>query len=286
MRPDDVPAAERLSAVGFHDLDLRLTRRSWPEPELRPANRGANWIVRTRHFIETDPGGCWVAEDETGTDRGRDVVQPGEDVVPGDVRRAARPPGPRDRQAAAGGGAPPRRRIAAGDVVGVVGPAGRAPLPARRLLAPSADVAARPGRPLRHPGRREGARGQRRRHRPDGLHRPADPRRRPRPRPRGHAGLLAVGGVGHARPARGTSTSTRTEECSCSRRPIGVPRPACCGRRSPTAATRPSIDHITTANEWAIDVGIAARLGLYTEGYLGLRDMKPPAPYLHNGALL
>ena len=32
--------------------------------------------------------------------------------------------------------------------------------------------------------------------------------------------------------------------------------------------------------------GWRARLELHTEGYLGLRGMKPPAPYLHNGALL
>ena len=44
--------------------------------------------------------------------------------------------------------------------------------------------------------------------------------------------------------------------------------------------------HVTAANEWAIDVGLAARLDLHQDGYLALRDMRPPAPYLHNGALL
>jgi hypothetical protein len=47
-----------------------------------------------------------------------------------------------------------------------------------------------------------------------------------------------------------------------------------------------SVSHITAANEWAIDVGIAARLEVHQEGYLALRNMRPPAPYLHNGALL
>jgi hypothetical protein len=46
------------------------------------------------------------------------------------------------------------------------------------------------------------------------------------------------------------------------------------------------VGHVTAANEWAIDVGLAARLELHTEGYLGLRGMAPPMPYLHNGALL
>ena len=33
-------------------------------------------------------------------------------------------------------------------------------------------------------------------------------------------------------------------------------------------------------------VGLAAGLTVRTEGYLGIRGMRPPAPYLHNGALL
>ena len=44
--------------------------------------------------------------------------------------------------------------------------------------------------------------------------------------------------------------------------------------------------HVTSANQWVLDVGFAARLELHQEGYLGLRGMKPPAPYVHNGALL
>lgn len=47
-----------------------------------------------------------------------------------------------------------------------------------------------------------------------------------------------------------------------------------------------SVSHVTAANHWAVDVGLAARLELHQEGYLGLRGMKPPAPYVHHGALL
>ena len=43
---------------------------------------------------------------------------------------------------------------------------------------------------------------------------------------------------------------------------------------------------MTAANQWAVDVGLAARLALSTRGYLALRGMKPPTPYLHHGALL
>jgi len=47
-----------------------------------------------------------------------------------------------------------------------------------------------------------------------------------------------------------------------------------------------TIPHVTAANDWAIDVGLAARLSVHTAGYLALRGMKPPAPYVHHGALL
>src|SRR5690606_13028482 len=47
-----------------------------------------------------------------------------------------------------------------------------------------------------------------------------------------------------------------------------------------------ALSHLTSANEWAVDVGLAARLSVRTRGYLALRGMKPPAPYVHHGALL
>ena len=43
-----------------------MFRRSWPEPQPRSEARGAGWVARTLHLLETDPGGCWVAEDRTG----------------------------------------------------------------------------------------------------------------------------------------------------------------------------------------------------------------------------
>ena len=49
---------------------------------------------------------------------------------------------------------------------------------------------------------------------------------------------------------------------------------------------RALVPHVTAANHWAIDVGLAARLDLHQDGYLALRGMKPPSPYVHHGALL
>jgi hypothetical protein len=46
------------------------------------------------------------------------------------------------------------------------------------------------------------------------------------------------------------------------------------------------VAHVTPANEWAVDVGLEARLSVSTRGYLALRGMRPPSPYLHHGSLL
>jgi len=88
MTTDDVAPAERVTAIGFHELDTRMFRRSWPDPQLRPPERSAAWIRRTRHLVGTDPGGCWVAErdgDAVGriavvilaVGRGADALLPG-----------------------------------------------------------------------------------------------------------------------------------------------------------------------------------------------------------------
>ncbi len=54
MRPDDVEAAERLTALAF-------------ETE-RAADHRRRWCRQIAHVIDTDPGGCWVADDDGGTD--------------------------------------------------------------------------------------------------------------------------------------------------------------------------------------------------------------------------
>ena len=61
-----MPAAERLSDESFLELDRRTYPRDWPDPEPRAPAHAESWLRRTLHFLETDPGGCWVAEDDTG----------------------------------------------------------------------------------------------------------------------------------------------------------------------------------------------------------------------------
>ncbi len=66
MTPADVPGAERLSSAAFYELDLRTHQRGWPDPSPRPASRTERWHRRTEHLLRTDPGGCWVAEQDGG----------------------------------------------------------------------------------------------------------------------------------------------------------------------------------------------------------------------------
>ncbi|MFE2108421.1 GNAT family N-acetyltransferase [Kitasatospora sp. NPDC059463] len=46
------------------------------------------------------------------------------------------------------------------------------------------------------------------------------------------------------------------------------------------------VEALTAEQEWALDVGLEVGLTVETRGYLGLRGMRPPAPYVPNGGLL
>jgi hypothetical protein len=46
------------------------------------------------------------------------------------------------------------------------------------------------------------------------------------------------------------------------------------------------VSHVTSANMWAADIALRARLSMGTRGFLGVRGMAPPAPYIHCGPLL
>ena len=44
-----------------------------------------------------------------------------------------------------------------------------------------------------------------------------------------------------------------------------------------------TLAHVTVANEWAVDVGMAARLDLHQRGYLAVRHMTRPRPISRTG---
>jgi GNAT superfamily N-acetyltransferase len=63
MREADLESAERAANEAFLEGD-RLTRRvSDPEPQPRSDADSVRWIERMRFFLSVDPGGCWVAVD-------------------------------------------------------------------------------------------------------------------------------------------------------------------------------------------------------------------------------
>jgi GNAT superfamily N-acetyltransferase len=285
MRPDDVPAAERLSAEGFYELDTRMTPPARPAPELRPASRSANWNIRTLHFLETDPGGCWVAEDDTGmvgmiTSFNRELMW----CL---ATYAVRP-----------------RLQGAGIGTGLLTAAlhhGRGSL--RGMLSSSSDPRAVRRYRLAgfslHPQMfltgtidrsaipmidkvREGSAGD------IELMDSIDRRARGAAHGPDHPVMLGFWRL----VVSDTTTGSGYAYLDDAGR---VQLLAATNRRTATrllwaavadAGDETTISHITAANEWAIDVGIAARLELHQEGYLALRNLRPPTPYLHNGALL
>lgn len=285
MQPDDVPAAERLSAEGFFDLDQRMSRRSWPDPEIRPEARSAAWLTRTRHFLETDPGGCWVADDDTGmigmaTSFVRDktwclatyAVRPGLQArgIGRQLLEAAMYHGRGCLRGMLSASSDPkavrRYRLAGFSLhpqMFLTGTVDRSAIPVvekvREGTAGDTDQLDSIDRQVRGAA-----------HGPDhalmqGLWRLlvsdsttgsgyayVDDR--------GAVALLA---------ATNRTTATRLLWAAIADGPA-----------------EQTVSHVTAANEWAIDVGLAARLELHQEGYLALRGMAPPSPYVHNGALL
>ena len=287
MRAADVPTVEQLTSEGFYDLDVRTHRAYFPEPSRRSPEKSVNWQIRVGHMVEHDPGGAFVAEDDSGVigaavSLRRDltwilstyVVRPG---------LQGRGVGKQLLDAA----------LAYGD--GCL----------RGMLAASEDPPAV------------------RRYRLAGftLH-PAMflwgkvPREVlpvvERVRPGSASDIDLMNSVD--RQTREAAHGVDHELLSAMYRLVVVDRPtgsgyayvepgggpylmAATNRRTATdllwetlAASSPdrtcTIGHVSAANEWAVDVGMAARMDLHTAGYLALRGMKPPMPYLPSGHFL
>jgi GNAT superfamily N-acetyltransferase len=285
MRPEDVPVAERLSDESFLELDRRTFRRDWPEPEPRAAAHTERWVRRTLHFLETDPGGCWVAEDATGmvgmaTSFVRDktwclatyAVRPGLQSrgIGKQLLAAGLHHGRgclRGMLSASSDPKAVRRYRLAGFTLHpqmfLIGTVDRSAIPViekvREGSVADTDLMDSIDRQVR-----EAAHG------PDhqlmqGMWRwvvsdTSTGSGYAYLDERGRLQLLAATNRRTAARLLWTALADGGEE--------------------------QTVSHITAANEWAIDIGIAARLELHTEGYLALRGMKPPAPYVHNGALL
>ena len=284
MEEGDLPAAERASRATFLEADRRNLRVGDPEPEPRPAAASKRWIERMRFYLHEDPGGCWVATCDQvvvgfaisqnreriwylatygvlpgyqGGGIGRQLMEAAlehADGRPGIFSSTMHPAATR-RYRMAGFSLHPQMRM--------VGTVDRSTLPAVR-------------------GLREGDAGDL--EWMDRLDR-------------------ELRGAGHG-PDHGFMLDTLRLVVADSKAGPGYVYVDEQGRAQLLAAAEPEtarkllwealaesdgetlVNCITTVNEWAIDVGLAARLDIGQEGYLGVRDLQPPAPYLASGHFL
>jgi GNAT superfamily N-acetyltransferase len=283
----DLPAVERLTAESYHELETRTARRSAPEPRPRSGVRSEQWVARTGHFLATDPGGCWVAEDDAGILGA--VVSYRRELMWILASYAVRP----GQQGRGTGTA----------LLAVAQHHGRGCL--RAMLSASSDPLAtrrywRAGFAL-HPqlflagavDRTEipvGTGGKVR----DGT--PADVElmdsldRRTRGAAHGpdHAVMARLGRLRVSDTTTGSGYAYVTDEGQVQLLAASNRRTAERLLWDALAATSGEtlLPHVTAANRWAVDVALTARLDLHQEGYLGLRGFAPPAPYLHNGVFL
>ncbi|MGA8255798.1 MAG: GNAT family N-acetyltransferase [Nocardioides sp.] len=285
MQPDDVVVAEGLSDEAFLHSDRAQFRRSWPDPEPRAATHSENWVLRTQHFLATDAGGCWVAEcagDMIGfaTSIRRDgtwilatfAVRPGLQGrgIGAQLLAAALTHSQgclRGMLSSSSDVKAVRRYLLAGFTMHpqmfLRGTVDRSVIPVvqkvREGSASDIDLL-------------------------DSVDRHA--------RGAGH-------GVDHAFMTASwhlqVSDTTTGSGYVYASAPGRVDLLAATNRRTAArllwaaladAPGEVTVPHLTAANAWAIEVGTAARLDLHQEGFLALRGMRPPSPYIHNGAML
>jgi GNAT superfamily N-acetyltransferase len=285
MRPEDVETAERVSDEGFYELDSRTRRADGPAPQRRSEAHRAVWIQRTRHFVEHDPGGCWVAEDDSGvvgiaTSFRRETLWCLATYAVLPSRQGQGIGKPLLAAAMTHGRSCTRAMLSAssdGRAVRIYRQAGF-DLHPQMYLSGTVDRSALPVIEKVRDGSASDVELM------DSLDRAA--------RGAGH-------GVDHELMLRTwrllvSDTSTGAGYAYLDERGrLGLL--AASNRRTATrllwaalaqGPEEAAVPHVTAANQWVLDVGFAARLSLHQEGYLGLRGMKPPAPYVHNGALL
>jgi len=287
MRDEDVSAVERLTDEAFYDLDVRTHRTGWPEPSRRSEQRAANWRRRMTHLVTHDAGGCWVAEDDSGiigaaAGLRRDLtwILATFAVRPGLHGRGV---GRQLLDAAISYGEGCLRGMLA---------ASEDPTAVRRYRLAGFTL---------HPTML--------------LWRTVPRSLLPvveRVRDGSAADIDLMNSVD--RQVRDSAHGVDHELLSTMYRLVVVDRStgsgyayvepdggpyllAATNRRTATdllwetlAASSPdkpcTVGHLTAGQEWAVDVGMAARMELHTRGYLALRGMKPPMPYLPSGHFL
>ncbi len=284
MRHQDLAEVAIVRNAGFHALDLRTVPRALPEPTPPSAQNTERWITRTSFALDTDPAGSWVAETDAGivgfaTSTVREltwllhtyVVRPGHQGrgIGRAVLEAALTHSrgcSRGALAASADPAAARRYRNAGFTLHpqmhLTGVLDRSLLPAVEKV-------------------RDGSTGDF--EWMDSLDRQL----------RGSAHGVDHEWLTHTSRLVVSDTSTGSgyayvhpdggaQLLAASTRRTATRLLWECLAGTPEGGTV-SQAHVTAANEWAVDVGMAARLSLHQSGYLGLRGMAPPTPYLHHG---
>lgn len=287
MRHEDVAAAEQVTARSFYDLDVRTHRTGWAVPVRRTPERSALWRRRLEHLLKHDAGGCFVAEDSSGVIgvaaslrrettwmlstyavrpglQGRGVGKQLLDAALGHGRGCLR-----GMLSASEDPLALRRYHLAGFTLHPMllmrGPVPRAALPVvervREGSASDLELMDSVDRRVRDSA-----------HGVDHHYLTATHRLVVADRPTG-SGYAYVGAAGGPYLLAATNRRTATDLLW-----------------ETLAATDPDapaeLDHVTSGNGWAVDVGMAARMELHTYGYLALRGMKPPAPYIPSAHLM
>jgi GNAT superfamily N-acetyltransferase len=283
LQPVDLAATEAVSAWTFDEADRGTRRVSEPEPTPRTAAESAAWIRRARHFLDHDPDGCWIAaraDDVIGfalsQNRGACWFLWTYGVAPGHQGIGVGAALMDAVLAHAGGragmlsstihpGATRRYRLAGFELhpqMRMVGHVDRSGLPTVTGLT-EGDADDIEWMDALDERRRGGGHG------PD------------------HELLLATQHLTVSRPPRAGYVYARDDG-----RPTLLAADdtatACDLLTDALARTTGAtlVNCITADNHWAVDVGLTARLDIGQEGYLALRGMAPPAPYLPSGHFL
>lgn len=283
MTRDDLIAAEQISDEAFFGVEELLGRRNDPPPTRRTAERSARWVERTGGLLATDPDGCWVAEDAGGvqgfaTSMVREdlwilstfAVRPGHQGS-GIGRRLL-------QRAQEYGAACSRALLSASDD----------PRALRRYhgagfeLLPQMAFRGTPRPTSAPPGLRAGT--------DEDLPWMDELDRTLRGAPHGPDHALILGMCGEegllvAEDRSGYAYRTDAALVALAARDDVAARRLLRGVLAP-AGEGFELAHVTPANRWAVDIAMEAGLSVRTDGYLAVRGMAAPAPYVHNGALL
>lgn len=286
MRAEDLRDAERLSAEAFLGVDLARTTPGEPVPALRSPERAEVWVARTARFLERDAAGCWAAErdghllgfatsfrrettwflatyavrpEDQGLGIGRALLDAAlthsQGCLHGMLSASSDPRAVR-RYALAGFELHPQMTLS--------GRIDRGALPDVEHVRPGTagdqewmDSLDRGARGAAHGDDHEFLRS---------VH---DLRVIDHSTGRGyvytgHDGSVALLAASNRR------TATRLLHHVLATVP----------------GDETAVHHVTGANQWAVEAGVRAGLAVRTEGYLGLRGLRPPTAYIHHGSLL